>query len=35
MSWPLGSTLANAFLYYYEKLWLDNCPPEFKPVLYR
>lgn len=32
---PLGSTLANAFLCYHEKLWLDNCPPEFKPKFYR
>ena len=27
-------TLSNAFLCYYEKLWLDNCPQEFKPVVY-
>ena len=32
---PLGPTLANAFLCHYEKLWLDSCPPEFKPVVYR
>ena len=30
----LGPTLANAFLCHYENLWLDNCPPEFKPVSY-
>ena len=35
MGSPLGPTLANAFLCHYEKLWLDNCPPEFKPVIYR
>ena len=39
MGSPLGSplvpTLANAFLCYYEKLWLDNCPQEFKPAVYR
>ena len=35
MGLPLGPTLANAFLYHYEKLWLDSCPPEFKPVVYR
>ena len=35
MGSPLGSTLANAFLCHYEKLWLDSCPPEFKPVVYR
>ena len=28
----LGPTLANAFLYHYEKLWLDHCPSEFKPM---
>ena len=32
MGVPLGPTLANAFLCHYEKLWLDSCPPEFKPV---
>ena len=28
-------TLANIFLSYHEKRWLDGCPSEFKPVLYR
>ena len=32
---PLGSTLANAFLCHYEKEWLDSCPIEFKPKLYK
>ena len=32
MSSPLRPTLANAFLCHYEKLWLDNCPPVFKPI---
>ena len=32
---PLGPTLANVFLCHYEKLWLDSCPPEFKPVVHR
>ena len=32
---PLGSSLANAFLCHYEKLWLDSCPLEFKPAVYR
>ena len=27
--------LANTFLCHYEKLWLDRCPPKFKPVVYR
>ena len=31
----LGPTLANAFLCYYEKEWLDSCPIEFKPKLYK
>ena len=35
MSSPLGPTLANTFLCHYEKLWLDSCPPEFKPAVYR
>ena len=33
MGWPVGPTLPNAFLCHYEKLWLDRCPPEFKPVV--
>ena len=32
---PLGPTLANVFLCYHEKIWLQNCPSEFKPVNYR
>ena len=35
MGWPLGSTLANAFLCYHEKIWLQNCLSEFKPIIYR
>ena len=35
MGSPLGPTLANAFLRFYEKKWLEKCPPEFKPVFYR
>ena len=35
MGSPLGPTLANAFLSYHEKTWLENWPSEFKPVLYR
>ena len=30
---PLGPTLANSFLCYYEKEWLDSGPVEFKPKL--
>ena len=32
---PLGPTLANAFLCFYEKKWLEQCPEEFNPVYYR
>ena len=31
----MGSTSANTILCFYEKKWLENCPPEFKPVFYR
>ena len=32
---PLGPTLVNVSLCYHEKIWLQNCPSEFKPVIYR
>src|SRR5215469_695425 len=32
---PLGPTFANIFLCYHEQLWLNSCPPEFKPLLYK
>ena len=35
MGSPLGPTLANAFLCYHEKKWLDDCPIDFKPVYYK
>ena len=35
MGSPLGPTLANIFLCFHEKIWLENCPIEFKPVVYR
>ena len=35
MGLPLGPTLANAFLCYHEKNWLDHCPVEFRPVYFR
>ena len=35
MGSPLGSTLTKVFLYFHEQIWLDNCPVEFKPVIYR
>ena len=35
MGSPLSATLANVFLTHHEKLWLDECPPEFKPIIYK
>ena len=35
MGSPLGPMLANAFLVYFEKNWLQNCPSDFKPHYYR
>ena len=35
MGSPLGRTIANVFLCYHEKICLQNCPPQFKPVIYR
>ena len=35
MGSPLGPTLANIFLCFHEQIWLDNCPVEFKPMIYR
>ena len=35
MGSPFGPSLAKAFLSYYEKNWLNNCPQEFKAVFYR
>ena len=35
MGSPLGPTLANLFLVYYESKWLENCPQQFKPQFYR
>ena len=36
---PMGGcispTMANIFLCHYEKIWIDQCPVEFKPVLYK
>jgi len=34
MGSPLGPILANIFLSYHEKIWLQNCPQEFKPASY-
>lgn len=35
MGSPLGPTLANIFLCYHEKVWLSQCPAQFKPLYYR
>ena len=32
---PLGPTMANVFLSFYEIKWLEQCPKEFKSVFYR
>ena len=34
MGSPLGPTLANLFMAHYERQWMDNCNPEFRPDLY-
>ena len=35
MGSPLGPTLANVFMSHMEKKWLQSCPVEFKPILYK
>ena len=35
MGLPLSPTLANIFLCFHEKNWLNCCPSEFKPVFYK
>ena len=35
MGLPLGPTMTNVFLSFYEMKWLEQCPNEFKPVFYR
>ena len=35
MGLPLSPTLANIFLCYHEKKWLQECPAEFKPLMYK
>ena len=35
MGSPLEPTLANAFLCFYEKKWLEQCPDKLKPIYYR
>ena len=35
MGSPLSATLANIFLCFYERKWMDECPLTFKPHFYR
>ena len=35
MGSPIAPTLANIFLNFHEINWLNNCPNDIKPVLYR
>ena len=35
MGSPLGPCLANVFMNYYEQIWLNECPEDFKPKFYR
>ena len=35
MGSPLGPTMANVFLSFYEVKWLEQCPKEFEPVFHR
>ena len=35
MGSPLGPTLANIFLCYWEEIWLEKCPIQFRPLYYR
>ena len=35
MGSPLGRILAKVFMCHFENIWLENCPTQFKPVVYR
>jgi len=35
MGSPLGPAFANSFLSFHEQNWLNACPPEFKPTVYK
>ena len=35
MDYPLGPTLANAFLSFHEQNWLNKCPKQFRPIFYK
>ena len=30
----LGSIFTNFFMSFHEKLWLENCPSDYKPIFY-
>ena len=35
MGSPAGGTFANIFMCFNEEMWLDRCPSEFKPIMYK
>ena len=35
MGLPLGPTFANIFMNHHETLWLERCPLEFRPTMYK
>ena len=35
MGSPISGTLANIFLCYHEERWINNCPLDFKPLIYK
>ena len=35
MEFPLGKILSNIFFSHHEENWIDKCPVEFKPSIYR
>ena len=35
MGSPMGPSMANLFMYALEKKFLDDYPPQFKPIIYR
>ena len=35
MGSPLGPTLANEFLVYHKKYWLERCPLKYRPFCYQ
>ena len=35
VGFPLGPTLANAFLVCHDKNWLEHCPLDYRPLYYQ